>query len=151
MGQHVCCTCTTWCVTRCITTSSMQAQQLCSFVQMQTATIQQQSAHAVVVCGDFNTTPDQPACQIMAAAGFVSTWEAAKGVLPEDVYSTWKFRPAGEKKSLIDYVWYAGEGSLCPLAVWSMPSESDIGANGLPSAQYPSDHLAVWVEFGWRP
>ncbi len=116
---------------------------------MQTASLQPSQQHAIVVCGDFNTTTDQAACQVMKAAGYASTWEASSSVLPEDVFSTWKFRPAGEKKSLIDYVWYVQDGALCPLSVWSMPNEAEIGERALPSATYPSDHLAVRGTFGW--
>lgn len=106
---------------------------------------------AVVVCGDFNTTPDQPACVAMRNAGFVSTWHVAQGVLPADVFSTWKFRPAGEKRSLIDYIWLKGD-ALQVADVWSMPREEDIGEDGLPCGQYASDHLAVWARVGWaRP
>lgn len=127
----------------------VQAQQLCRFVELETAAL---GGGAVVVCGDFNTTPEQPACAVMRDAGFVSTWQAAGDRLPEDVFSTWKFRPVGEKRSLIDYVWLAerGEKGLQVAEVWSMPREEDIGEGGLPCGRYPSDHLAVWARLGWR-
>ena len=36
-----------------------------------------------------------------------------------------------------------------PVYRWQMPSESEIGENGLPSPHYGSDHVAVMVEFQW--
>lgn len=122
-------------------------------MELETAALRQKegnAAAAVVVCGDFNTTPDQPACVVMRKSGFCSTWEEAGAVLPDDVFSTWKFRPAGEKRSLIDYVWWQpGEHVLYLTDVWSMPREEDIGEHGLPCGLYPSDHLAVWARVGW--
>lgn len=133
---------------------ALQAQQLCRFVELETAALRHagNGASAVVVCGDFNTTLNQSACVTMRNAGFISTWEAAGRAVPDGVFSTWKFRPAGEKRSLIDFVWLAGQPGEHKLALtdlWSMPEEEDIGEHGLPCGRYPSDHLAVLARVGW--
>eukprot|EP00899_Mesostigma_viride_P025808 jgi/Mesvir1/6411/Mv19503-RA.1 len=80
----------------------------------------------VIVCGDFNANPDSAACMAMRAdaRGFKSVYggeeeqtmagtrDKAEGTDASDVlFSTWKFRPAGEKTALIDFIWYSsGQG-----------------------------------------
>ena len=63
----------------------------------------------VLVCGDFNTTPDSSTCRLVAAhnLGFESIWdrEVLEGQ-EEDLLSTFKFRSSGKAKRVIDYIWY---------------------------------------------
>lgn len=163
---------------------------------------------AIVLTGDFNTTPDSDACQLLhgdTALALRSVWltgstaasaagpttqhapsqpdaaakppptacvaasvnsidgcaadshasveeacvpEPRKLSPPGAEFSTWKFRSGGETRRTIDYVWYSP--SLEPRARWRMPSVEEIGPGALPSAHYPSDHLAVCVELQWR-
>eukprot|EP00028_Trichosphaerium_sp_Am-I-7-wt_P004708 CAMPEP_0168521692 /NCGR_PEP_ID=MMETSP0405-20121227/8823_1 /TAXON_ID=498012 /ORGANISM="Trichosphaerium sp, Strain Am-I-7 wt" /LENGTH=104 /DNA_ID=CAMNT_0008542991 /DNA_START=880 /DNA_END=1194 /DNA_ORIENTATION=+ len=52
----------------------------------------------------------------------------------------------------IDYIWYwSSNDSIGPLRVLSMPTEAQVSAEkGLPSTNYPSDHLPLLAEFGTR-
>jgi hypothetical protein len=63
-------------------------------------------------------------------------------------FTTWKFRSTGAVKRTIDYIWYSQQ-QLAPISRWRMLSESEIGPEGLPSKQYPSDHMCVTCQFGW--
>jgi len=65
----------------------------------------------------------------------------------EPPYTTWKFKSREENKEkeesrTIDYIFYRPE-NLTPIAYLEFPTKADIGPNGLPSASYPSDHLAL--------
>jgi len=65
----------------------------------------------------------------------------------EPSFTTWKFKSREEKyekeeSRTIDYIFYRSE-ILTPLAYLELPGKNDIGPNGLPSANYPSDHLAL--------
>ena len=95
---------------------------------------------------------------VVAATGVVSEADITSYAQTEPPFTTWKFRaPAGaagadgatEKKETIDYVWYGGGRHLGCVATWGLPSESEIGPAALPSASYPSDHLALAVDFSW--
>lgn len=106
----------------------------------------------VVVCGDFNTTPDSSTCETVSGhnLGLESLWD--REVLAgqeEELLSTFKFRSSGMAKRVIDYIWIAGTERLEPVRRWQMPSEVEIGQNGLPGPHYGSDHVAVMVEFEW--
>ena len=62
----------------------------------------------VIVCGDFNDTEDSSAVAAVrgASLGLRSCWDDAMiGRPPDERFSTWKFRAAGEKLAVIDYVW----------------------------------------------
>jgi hypothetical protein len=70
----------------------------------------------------------------------------------EGVYSTWKARCAedgGEvvSKHCIDYLLYRG---LRLAAVLDVYRGEDLGDALLPSASYPSDHLAIAADFIWE-
>ena len=65
----------------------------------------------------------------------------------EPAYTTWKFKSREtqnekEESRTIDYIFYRSE-NLIPIAYLEFPTKGDIGPNGLPSAHYPSDHLAL--------
>ncbi len=69
---------------------------------------------------------------------------------PVPEFSTWKFRSTGESKRVIDHVWFTqGAGGLRITRRWRMPTEREIGPDGLPCSAYPSDHLALCAEFDW--
>jgi len=65
-------------------------------------------------------------------------------------FTTWKFREhdgiEDEQCRAIDYIFYKPEGFV-PIAILTLPSKEDIGPNGLPSNEYPSDHLALETVF----
>ncbi|KAF6265890.1 Endonuclease/exonuclease/phosphatase [Scenedesmus sp. NREL 46B-D3] len=109
---------------------------------------------AVLLCGDFNTTPDSETVQVIAAAAAAaaggddsSSSSSSSSPVPAqegDEFTTWKFRSTGAVKRTIDYIWYS-EQQLAPTSRWLMLSELEIGPEGLPSKQYPSDHMS-WVD-----
>lgn len=101
----------------------------------------------IVLAGDFNTTDDSDAFLNLRDAGLQSLWDyipTQPSPLPN--FTTWKYRPDADGnvtdvKRVIDYIWYS-EG-LTALRRWSPLSVEAIGADGLPSWQYPSDHIAL--------
>lgn len=88
----------------------------------------------VLVCGDFNDTPDSQVCQKMRDAGFVSVYEH-----DETSWTTWKKREK-EVKRVIDYIWYRGDVRL--VARLAMPP-SEAYPRMLPDVHHPSDHLDI--------
>jgi mRNA deadenylase 3'-5' endonuclease subunit Ccr4 len=65
----------------------------------------------------------------------------------EPSFTTWKFKSREENKEkeesrTIDYIFYRSE-NLTPIAYLEFPTKMEIGQNALPSATYPSDHLAL--------
>lgn len=72
----------------------------------------------------------------------------------EPSFTTWKFRRHDgiehEQCHAIDYIFYKPEG-FTPIAILKLPTKEDIGSNGLPCTQYPSDHLALETVFNIIP
>ena len=118
---------------------------------------------AVLLAGDFNTELDSDAMRALGQAGLtpVPLPPAPDG----SAFTTWKFRTpgngngngngchcgtgleAGEKRAAIDHVLHSA--ALRPTAAWAAPGRDAIGAAGLPTAAYPSDHVAQLVELTW--
>ena len=97
----------------------------------------------VLVCGDFNATPDEPVCKEMQESGLKSAYlSAAEHEAP---FTTWKFRPNAEVCHTIDYVWHSSEYIVRNFL--AIPSQDVIGAAALPSIQFPSDHLTLVFDF----
>ncbi|CAE7033926.1 noct [Symbiodinium sp. KB8] len=63
----------------------------------------------------------------------------------EPEFTTWKLRPKGEVKRTIDYILHSP--SLCVAALLKLPSEAEMPKSRLPSHSYPSDHMALGVDF----
>ncbi|KAI8472144.1 MAG: DNase I-like protein [Monoraphidium minutum] len=76
-----------------------------------------------------------------------ATGDGGGGGEPE--FTTWKFRPQGESRRVIDHLFFS-PAALAPAARWRMPGAADVGPGGLPCAAYPSDHMAVMCELAWR-
>ena len=97
----------------------------------------------ILVCGDFNATPDEPIYQEMLNNGLQSAYlSAAKH---EAQFTTWKFRPKVEVCHTIDYVWHSSE-----FIAWNfleIPPKDVIGEAALPSIDFPSDHLSLVFDF----
>ena len=102
----------------------------------------------VLICGDFNAQVNEPVYEyftnnkehqwLMVSstyAGSFYKWE-------EPPLTSWKFRESGECKYTIDYIWASLE-RVRVNSVWKVPTEEEIGENGLPCAEYPSDHIAL--------
>ena len=119
----------------------------------------------VLVTGDFNEEQGGAALGILeggTALGLADAcrgW-AANGDAAGAPFTTWKWRraPPGdapgagagglrEKRAWIDYVLAAGAPR--PRARLALPRAAAVGPAGLPSPAYPSDHLALALEFAW--
>ncbi|OQR80520.1 hypothetical protein THRCLA_12005 [Thraustotheca clavata] len=102
----------------------------------------------IVVCGDFNATPDSHeypalAYKAMRNHGFDSAY-CIDGKEPE--YTTWKVRSEKESKHTIDYIFYT-PSTLQVLGTVNAPVEMEECA--LPSLRYPSDHIALIAKMQW--
>lgn len=102
----------------------------------------------VIICGDFNAQVDEPVYRyytnnkehqwLMLASAYAGSHYGWK----EPPLTSWKFRQSGECQYTIDYIWASLE-NIRVNTVWKMPTEAEIGENGLPCAKYPSDHMAL--------
>ncbi|KAG6542437.1 hypothetical protein Mapa_016127 [Marchantia paleacea] len=128
-----------------------------------------------VVCGDFNAPPVSEvydfvqrhemglksvyACRSELTSDEVGDetgaeekidWARNGGASSEPAYTTWKFRPTGEKKETIDYIWMSKDKALCASKCLRLPSEDSLGGKGLPTNAMPSDHLPLLCEAVWN-
>lgn len=134
----------------------LQATQLMEKLDRGTVTAREGAGNGaspepfIILCGDFNTTPDSPALQVVRnhELGLGSLWDLQTS--EDNIFTTWKFRSDGEVKRIIDYIWFSKAGSWEPIKRWHMPTAMEIGPSGLPSASYPSDHMAVCAVFGYK-
>lgn len=114
----------------------------------------------IVVCGDFNSPPsDQNGIQAkcfpevcnhpLRLCSVFQKLELDQKLNVDSFYTTWKIRPKGEVKWCIDYVMHSA--ALGVMSVSSVPTEQDgLPDCRLPSFQYPSDHLALAVDFVYQ-
>ncbi|CAF4151487.1 unnamed protein product [Rotaria sp. Silwood2] len=107
----------------------------------------------IIISGDFNGETDEPFYDVIRKAGFSSAYRKVLND-KEPLFTTWKFREHNgieeEQCRTIDYIFYKPEGFV-PIAILKLPSKEDIGSNGLPSNEYPSDHLALETIFNINP
>ena len=105
------------------------------------------AADAIVLVGDFNAGPREPAYARIRAAGFRSSYLEANGDEPAYTWPSGLQAPAmdtdGDPECL-DYIWIRGEVRVldCRLA-WDRPAVDD-------PTLYPTDHLglAAHLEIG---
>lgn len=120
---------------------------------------------ALMICGDFNSEPDSAVYQYLSRASLDDEHtrvleEVAKNLadvdhlMPNIELESALWRAFGMEpqftnytrnfKGTLDYIWYT-PSRLKMMAVSTPPSEEDISANceGLPSVQYPSDHILL--------
>jgi nocturnin len=106
--------------------------------------------HPIVVCGDFNAPPDEPVCELFKGSDsplkLSSSYVTPHYGNKEPPLTSWKFRAAGESKYTIDYIWFNSD-MLKVDSIWTVPTEEEIGKDGLPCAKYPSDHVALCTCF----
>lgn len=121
----------------------------------------------VIVCGDFNSMPDNECYDLMMQRGFISCYTYVEASVQnkspetlscqelrsfENSWTTWKIRAAGEKKATIDYIWIRRRIPLAnleviPKSILRMPNESEIPPERLPCSVFPSDHMSLFCEF----
>jgi endonuclease/exonuclease/phosphatase family metal-dependent hydrolase len=88
--------------------------------------IQPYRGRPMILCGDFNDTPESRTCQKLAQQ-FTDTWKAAGA---GDGFSI----PAEKPRKRIDYIWTSKEPAIQALKIWVPESEA-------------SDHRPVVAEF----
>jgi endonuclease/exonuclease/phosphatase family metal-dependent hydrolase len=98
------------------------------------------STDALIVVGDFNAPPAEPAYARMRAAGFTSASLAANGAEPDVTWPSGLDAPAKDTDgdpSCLDYIWVRGAARVadCRLA-WDRPAVGD-------PTLYPSDHVGL--------
>jgi mRNA deadenylase 3'-5' endonuclease subunit Ccr4 len=93
-------------------------------------------ARGWIVTGDFNATPGSEIVTAMEQASF----QYAHRGLPE-VFTC----NIGASARLIDYLFYSSEFHADPVVP---PTIDDFTI--LPSAEQPSDHVAIMAKFGWK-
>jgi endonuclease/exonuclease/phosphatase family metal-dependent hydrolase len=101
----------------------------------------------MIVVGDFNADPGEPAHAAMGAAGFASAYAVANGGEPPATWPSGLQAPAMDtdgEPGCLDYIWVRGS-----VAVDDARLVFDRPAAGDPTL-YPSDHfgLAVHVRIG---
>jgi mRNA deadenylase 3'-5' endonuclease subunit Ccr4 len=89
-----------------------------------------------IVAGDFNVTPQSEIVALMTGAGFSFAHRDLTNVRTCNV---------GAKARLIDYLFHSND--LVAEAVLPAPIDD---ATVLPSAEEPSDHVALMARFAWR-
>lgn len=87
---------------------------------------QKYSNYPIIMCGDFNATPDSRVCQRIGKT-FDDTWAL---IGAGDGFTI----PAEKPRKRIDYLWISKGKSIKPLEIWVPQSEA-------------SDHLPVVAEF----
>ena len=106
--------------------------------------------HPVIVCGDFNAPPNEPVYELFIGSDsppkLSSSYVTPHYGNKEPPLTSWKFRAAGESKYTIDYIWFSSD-MLKVDSIWTVPTEEEIGKDGLPCAKYPSDHVALCTCF----
>jgi len=98
------------------------------------------AADGLVVVGDFNAEPIEPAYRRMADAGFRSSFQDANGREPDVTWPSGLEAPAKDadgEPGCLDYIWVRGAIAVesCRLA-FDRPAVGDPGL-------YPSDHLGL--------
>jgi len=91
--------------------------------------LKQYAGRPIMLCGDFNTTPESRVCRRLSES-FEDTWAR---VGQGDGFTI----PTSQPTKRIDYIWISKDKSLEPLKVWVPQSDA-------------SDHLPVVAEFLFR-
>ena len=91
--------------------------------------MKQYAGRPIILCGDFNTTPESRVCRRLGEQ-FDDTWAR---VGQGDGFTI----PAPQPTKRIDYIWITRDKSLVPLKVWVPRSDA-------------SDHLPVVAEFDFH-
>jgi endonuclease/exonuclease/phosphatase family metal-dependent hydrolase len=104
------------------------AERLASVSEVQ-ALVGQYRGRPMILCGDFNDTPDSRTHRKLADE-FIDTWTligTGEGLTI----------PADKPARRIDYIWVSKDSPLLPLRIWVPPSAA-------------SDHLPVMAEFRFK-
>eukprot|EP00475_Leptophrys_vorax_P042049 TRINITY_DN79368_c0_g1_i1.p1 TRINITY_DN79368_c0_g1~~TRINITY_DN79368_c0_g1_i1.p1 ORF type:complete len:498 (-),score=65.16 TRINITY_DN79368_c0_g1_i1:88-1581(-) len=110
----------------------------------------------VIVCGDFNSTPDSAVYRLISASTDEGTCDldiCDQSVVLRSAYNHYR----GEEppftnytatfKGCLDYMWFSVD-SFEPVHVSELPTEEELGSC-LPNEKHGSDHLPLYCEFEW--
>jgi endonuclease/exonuclease/phosphatase family metal-dependent hydrolase len=114
-----------------------QARLICEWMAAAPA------ADAVVIAGDFNTPPFEPAYAVMTEGGYRSAYREANGVEPAVTWPSGIQAPTMDtdgEPNCLDYIWLRGA-----VRVRSARLVFDVHAPGDPTL-YPSDHFGILAE-----
>ncbi len=92
-------------------------------------------ALAWIVCGDFNVTSNSPVAQELRQAGWIDVYRDHEHV---------RTCNTNGRARRIDYLWHTPDLTSRPIPLRSITDETT-----LPSADEPSDHLAILAWFDW--
>jgi endonuclease/exonuclease/phosphatase family metal-dependent hydrolase len=101
------------------------------------------AADLVVVVGDFNTPPHEPAYALMLDAGYRSAHFEANGAEPAVTWPSGIQAPTMDTEgepNCLDYIWLSGQGQV--VRAWVAANEHPAGDPTI----FPSDHFAVVAE-----
>ena len=138
-------------------------------MELESFIVDRGSSLPLVICGDFNSTPDTAVYDLLSRQGVhpghpdvnVTTSDDAPRVLPDAMNITHSFQLGsayqtvlGEEpwttnytlnfKGVLDYIWYSATNIL-PLSVALVPDEAQVTKHGeaLPSTEFSSDHIML--------
>ncbi|CAG9317360.1 unnamed protein product [Blepharisma stoltei] len=101
----------------------------------------------IILCGDFNSIPGSKTYNILNSHTKLKFQSAYMIFGSEPNFTTYKIRERVEKKT-VDYIWIRG---FSISRVLNIPSFESIGPTGLPSQEYPSDHLSLLCQLTIKP
>lgn len=106
----------------------------------------------LVLAGDFNDSPSSPVASLvkdgkasLKDGSSLGHMLSLQQTYPDEAYTTLKRRIVF-KKDKIDYLFYTPR-TLAPTEVLEIPSQDSFPENGLPAANYPSDHIAIKARY----
>lgn len=88
-----------------------------------------------IICGDLNVTPDSAVVQLLQTAGFCDAYAAHPRAFTCN---------ANRNARRIDFLFHSGDLVAEPAVLPTIDNDTP-----LPSAEQPSDHLAISAKFRW--
>ncbi|KAL4478017.1 hypothetical protein ABPG72_013456 [Tetrahymena utriculariae] len=97
----------------------------------------------IVFAGDFNAEPTYSCIQKIKQQGILNSAYEEKGL----TFTTYKVRePNDVQIRMIDYIFFTHD-SLELLSIKNLPTQDQIGPNGLPNQTFSGDHLSLTATF----
>ena len=107
------------------------------------------AAIPIVVLGDFNAPADSTCVRNLLAT--LSPSGGARAAHADVEFTTLKYRgsPPTKVQHVIDFCFFVEGGGLKLVATRRLPVPDAAGAEGLPHATFPSDHIPLSAVFEW--
>jgi len=111
------------------------------------------AGYPIIIAGDFNAEPDEEVMEEFTHAGFKSAY-CIGGRHPD--FTSFKYKEDREQLRTIDYILHNQEAR--PIEILEIPDKRRLQGHdgtsadhiGLPSATYPSDHVALFSRFAYQ-